>query len=538
MKNAIKSGIFVFIVTFSFLLITNVARAVEFNPNFIISDAEYLDNTTMTVEQIQTFLNSMGGYLATYKCPNAKGIIKSAAEIIYDAAVNNYDCDGNNGGTILTETQKQVQCKKVTINPKLLLVLLQKEMSLITDTSPTPRQLDWAVGYGCPDNQACNTRWQGFGKQLNSAALQFFDYMQNPQYYTYKAGGTYTVTNTSRPAMVITPINQGTASLYNYTPHVYNGNFNFYNLWNRYFTHVYPNGTLMQVKGEAGVWLIQNGVKRAFLSKGALTSRFDINKIITVTKSDIDSYLIGTPIKFSQYSIVRSPRGTVFLIVDDTKRGFTSQEAFRKIGYNPEEIISAGWEDLDTYKDGKPITATSTYLTGALLQNKKTGGVFWVTEGTKAPIWDRVLLKTKYKFKSITPVEPAKLDSYLTVEPAIFNDGELLKSDASPAVYVIDNKTRRSFVSGTVFENLGYKWKNVINVPDKILKLYTLGEPMQEIIPPSDNTSSTTPLSSADTNATSTSGNIISTSTSPITSSTPLLSSSSIAQELENILNP
>ena len=33
---------------------------------------------------------------------------------------------------------------------------------------------------------------------------------------------------------------------------------------------------------------------------------------------------------------------------------------------------------------------------GALLQDKSTGGVFYVYEGTKAPLWDAVLLKTKF----------------------------------------------------------------------------------------------------------------------------------------------
>ena len=354
-------------------------------------------------------------------------------------------------------------------------------MSLIEETSPTPRQLDWACGYGCPDGQACNTRWQGFGKQVNSAALQFFDYMENPQNYTYRSGMTYTISNTGRPPSLVTPLNQATAALYNYTPHVYNGNYNFYKLWMRYFTRNYPNGTLLQAKGEAGVWLIQNGKKRPFLTKGALTSRFDINKVVQVNKSDLDKYLTGDPLLFPQYSLVRSPRGTVFLIVDDMRRGFVSSEAFRMIGYNPEEIINASWDDINAYVEGPNLTATSTYPTGALLQDNTTGGIYYVTEGTKAPLWSAVLLKTKYRWKSITAVSPEKLASYTTVEPAIFGDGELLTSDISPAVYVIDNMKKRPIVSGKIFEELGYKWSNIISVPTKILDLYEEGEAISEI---------------------------------------------------------
>lgn len=440
-----------------------------------------LDSEALNLAEVEDFLDARGGYISKHNFTNAAGKSKTAAQIIYDAAANNYDCEGVNLSNNPTQEEKERKCQKISINPKLLIVLLQKEQSLITDTSPKQSQLDWATGYGCPDGQACNTRWQGFGKQVNSASLQFYDYMQNPRHYPYVAGETYTVSNTGQRASTITPANQATASLYNYTPHVYYGNYNFYNLWKKYFTHAYPNGTLLQAKGEPGIWLIQNGKKRPFLSKGALTSRFDINKVVTVNPSDLDAYPKGDPIKFPQYSLVQSPRGTIFLLVDDTRRGFVSQEAFRKIGYNPEEIIEATWADLMSYTPGKDITEDSEYLTGALLQDKTSGGVYWVTEGTKAPLWDAVLLKTKYKGKSVTPVESEKLASYETVKPAIFGDGELITTPTSPAVYVIENKKRRAITSGELFEDLGYKWENVITVPNKIMELYEEGTDMTNI---------------------------------------------------------
>ena len=49
------------------------------------------------------------------------------------------------------------------------------------------------------------------------------------------------------------------------------------------------------------------------------------------------------------------------------------------IGFNPDEVSDASWEDINSYEDGIPITATTTYAIGALLQNKVTGGVYWVS---------------------------------------------------------------------------------------------------------------------------------------------------------------
>jgi hypothetical protein len=434
----------------------------NFDPNYIISDDEVLDSTSMTKEEIRQFLVAKNGYIAGYSCPNPDGKMMTAAEIIYDRAVTNQ------------------------VNPKFLLVLLQKEQGLIEDPNPSQGNLDWATGYGCPDGGGCNTRWKGLWKQVNSASLQFRDYMDNPQLYTYRAGGTYTFTNPYSAygdgVTLVTPVNQATAALYNYTPHVFNGNYNFYILWHKYFDrNSYPDGSLLQAKGEPGVWLIQDGKKRPFTSRGALTSRFDEKKIIAVEKSDLDKYEKGVPIKYAQYSLLQSPAGENYLIVDDKKRLIENSKVFKAIGFNPDELITVSWDDINSYTNGKPVTATSTYPTGALVQNKQTGGIYWVSEGEKAPLLDRIFLTTKFKHKKIQKADTKELDTYPTISAVKFDDGDLLKSTSAnePGVYLISNGEKRAFNSGETFEKLGYKWENITNVPSKILSMYPTGLPIK-----------------------------------------------------------
>ncbi len=452
--------IFSLFLLFTAGIFSPVSAEADFNPDYIISNGQILNYDSMTFSEIQNFLSRKGGYLSGYSAVNPDGLAMSAAEIIYDRARTN------------------------KISPKFVIVMLQKEMSLIEDKSPKQSQLDWAMGYGCPDGGSCNERWRGFWKQVNSATLQFYDYLENPQDYKYKKGETYTFENkysSTGPANItVTPANDATAALYNYTPHVYDGNYNFFNIWQRYFSKSYPNGSLLQVEGEAGVWLIQNDKKRPFLSKSALTSRFNLNKIIIVEKSDIDKYEEGDPIKYPNYSLLRSPGGHVYLIVDDNRRGFASNEAFRKIGYNPAEIIDTVWEDIKLYEETAPITATSTYPTGALLQNNQTGGVYWVEEGEKAPLLDRVLLTTKFKSKKIIQVTPEELESYPLINPIMFEDGELLTSPETRAVYLIYEGKKRPFSSADIFEKLGYKWENIITVSAKFLSRYEAGETIKE----------------------------------------------------------
>jgi len=459
------------------------AQAADFNPNLIITDQEIMDSAAMNLGEIQSFLEDRGSFLATYLTTDYYGVVRSAAEIIYNAAVNSYDCSGVDINNPQDIEEAKIKCVKVSINPRFLIVLLQKEQSLIDSKSPRQSQLDWAVGYGCPDNAACGERWRGFGKQVNAAALQFYDYMVNPRYYKYQVGQTYTITNTGRDPMMVAPANRATAALYNYTPHVYNGNYNFWNIWQRYFTQVYPDGSLLQAEGQETVYLIQSGRKRPFSSRGALVSRFNPQKIVMVRPEDLDSYPEGTPIKFQQYALVQAPSGAVYLLVDDKRRGFTSQQAFAKMGFNRQEVIKGSWEELAAYKESTPITVTSTYPTGALLQDKKTGGVYWVEEGSKAPILDRATLAAKFAKRRIIPADQKELAAYKTSDPVRLDDGSLIKLDGDPNVYLLDHGQRRLIASERIFNYLGYNWANIITINSRHFSLYNQGPIVEDNLP-------------------------------------------------------
>lgn len=503
-----------FIFIFGSLATEARAQAVldsGFNPNNIISDAEMLDVYSLSLTEIQNFLQEKGSYLASYQTLSAYGELKTAAEIIYDAARNNYDCKDVILSDSPTEAERKLKCRTITtINPKVLLVLLQKEQSLIQNPSPTQKALDEATGYGCPTGQTCNPYWKGFGKQVNSAALQFAAYMKNPNSYGFRNSITYiakdarsmlkSVTRAvqdgdynsivSNPGfMTITIENQATAALYNYTPHVYNGNFNFYRLYNSYFPKsnnnitalklIYPDGSILKLEGDPGIWLIEQGKRRPFLNYSSFISRFNPRQVITTNKTILDTYPVGENIKFPNYSLVQTPDKKIYLLAGNEKRPFDSLTTFRAIGFNTEELEQATETELAGYAIGKEINASSTYVTGALLQNIKTGGVYYVENGTKAPLLDRAFLTQKYKDKKIMPATTAVLDKYLTIEPMLFDNGTLLKSESFPTVYLISNGTKRAFASEEIFKSLGYNMDNIIIVSSRILYLYPSGEIIQ-----------------------------------------------------------
>ncbi|NCA80124.1 MAG: hypothetical protein EOM76_08075 [Sphingobacteriia bacterium] len=73
-------------------------------------------------------------------------------------------------------------------------------------------------------------------------------------------------------------------------------------------------------------------------------------------------------------------------------------------------------------------------------------------------------------------------DQATSSSPYLFGDGEIIKADNSPAVYLIENGKKRAFSSGEIFEKLGYQWKSIIIVPEKVINLYNDGEAIIEKI--------------------------------------------------------
>ncbi len=440
------------IILLTFLLTPISPLLAEFNPNFIISDAELTDYDSMHMGQIQNFLENKDSYLATYVDP---AIRITSAQAIYDSA------------------------RLHKINPKYILVLLQKEQSLIEDGSPTQDQLDWATGYGicdsCKKTDAKVQKYKGFVSQVDWGGGGTRYYFDHADKFKYQTNQTFTIDN-----QLVTIANDATRALYTYTPHIH-GNQNFYSIWQDWFSTSYLDGSLLQDAEEGGIYLIRDGTKHPFLSKTAFLSRYpSFDRVISVNPADLAAYPTGASIQYPNYSLLQVPTGGIYLLNDDTLRPIASKEAFRLLGFNPEEVTPVESKDIFFYKIGKPLTEQSAYPTGALLQDNATGGVYFVQNGVKQPIIARELIPLYYSDKNITPVTPGELGNYATQDAVMLRDGELVTAPEDPAVYVITNGQKRAFASAEAFTGLGYKWENIVTLPQKVLDLHATGDPIVE----------------------------------------------------------
>lgn len=254
-------------ISISILVPQTTSALSGWNPGNIISDTVFTNKDAMNVSQIQQFLNSKvsscdtwgtqtseygggtrrqwaeaRGYYPPYTC--LKDYVdggKSSAQVIYDAA------------------------QEFAINPQVLIVLLQKEQGLVTDTWPVPIQYRSATGYGCPDTAPCDAQYYGLTNQVRWSARMFRAIMNaSPTWYTpYLVGNNYIQYNpdTSCGGSNVVIQNRSTQALYNYTPYQPNqgaldagwgtahcgayGNRNFYLYFTNWFGSPQDNSPLV-----------------------------------------------------------------------------------------------------------------------------------------------------------------------------------------------------------------------------------------------------------------------------------------------------
>ncbi|KZX22735.1 cell wall-binding repeat-containing protein [Rathayibacter tanaceti] len=279
----------------------------SFRAGFIISDANFFDADALSASDVQKLLDDKGrsctGSNAGVPCLRA--FSQATPSRPADAM-----CAAYSGRALESAASIFAGVGEACgINPLVLVVLVQKERSLVTDTTPTAADYAKATGYNCPDTAACDPGSAGFFTQVYSAARQFKRYANPPgsgaNFTAYAPGTTPNIQyhpNTACGSSAVTIRNQATADLYYYTPYQPNdyaltgrgdancatyGNINFWYL----FSDWNPAGTLANAGiapvGRVDTPRISGGTLTASgWSVDPTTQRAALSTTVTVTAPD------------------------------------------------------------------------------------------------------------------------------------------------------------------------------------------------------------------------------------------------------------
>jgi hypothetical protein len=459
-----------------------------FNPSILIPDEAFSDVGTFgTAEGIQKFLELKGSVLANTspqflaklkepdvatkvaledKQPNLTRL-RTAAELLYDA------------GT------------KWGLNPQVLLVILQKEQSLITGTfnsdAHLQNALDKAAGFGCPDDQPCGQIFLGFYRQffgsfdaegnrwLGTAASLMRSFnaevggvrvgrgpaidannqtFGKPIVRTARKGDTVVFDNTlggydgvpSQQTVVLG--NFATAALYRYTPHVFNGNYNFWRFYSAWFK--YPNGTIIQKVGDTAQYVIDNGTKRPFSAFVAQQRKLNLTTIITVSQTEFDSYPLEKALPPVDGTLIKGNADAAIFLIQDSYKHAISYPVFVQRKFSFAKVITVPQAEVDSYGLGTILPPEN----GTLIMGQTEATVYIVDGDLKRPISGPVFGARKLSFGKIMKLSDGEVVSIPTGPFLTPPESTAFKTPSDPMVWWYKDNLKHS-VSAFVFQQRG-----------------------------------------------------------------------------------
>lgn len=368
----------------------NALSALDWKAGRIIDDAIFFNKNSMTVAQIQQFLNAKVPVCDTNH--NASFWLYGYWNAPPYTCIKDYQENGKSAAQIIWDAGQSYG-----INPQALIVILQKETGLITDTWAAPWQYKRAVGYKCPDSKlgtdvdanqnGCYDTHENFTAQINGAAYRLRDYVTYPDSYNFKAGVTRSILynpDTSCGSSNVYITNSATAALYNYTPYQPNraalasmndlsaggtaacgayGNRNFFWYFNKWFGSTTIGSVpspLYKSTDTQQIFAVFNLTKYLISSPDVLVSYgLDRYPVPEVSGAILNNFATGTPLNSSIAKKAADPSGIIYFFDGGKRFPITIDSC--KYNLDGSQNISTTW-GLDCFNSTTTLSLPNEFI--------------------------------------------------------------------------------------------------------------------------------------------------------------------------------
>ena len=293
----------------------------NFKPGRIIDDTVFFNASSMSSNEIQQFLEAKvpvcdsngeqpyagttrADYGASRGYPPPYTCLKDYTQNITAKNPEDSLCNGITAANNVRASEIIYRvAQSCGVSPKVLIVLLQKEQSLVTDDWPWSIQYRSATGYGCPDtgpnySANCDASYYGFFNQVYLAARVYKYYAKYPDSFNHIAGRNNYILynpNTDCGGSNVFIENQATAGLYNYTPYQPNA---------AALNNLYGNGNNCSAYGNRNFWRMFNDWFGS--TEGTPFFRLEDGNAIYINGADNTYYLIPNNSMLEAYGYWRT----------------------------------------------------------------------------------------------------------------------------------------------------------------------------------------------------------------------------------------
>ncbi len=462
------SGICVFV--FVILIFPKIAKAADFDPNLLISDYDFANSGSMSASQIESFLQSRGSAFANYTIPeyiNVPFPYRDGAgnDKWGSVAVRQYnDATGERLYGMRMSDFLAKEGRDHGINPQAMMVLMQRESSSITSSSISGVCRAWPVFYGFNEIMA------SYGYDYNTARARAIDFGgpgQQIAYATWNLGYRHARVDLSPlwiDGVLISPRSKATKVLYIYTPHIYNGNYNFWKIFGTWFGHTGGFSLIQKNDGSPEIYLLQSGKKLHIPSLEILNECFSGMTPDSLSVSVVDSYPDSLLVRVSGYS-------PVFVIHSSKKKWIPSMPVLRALYAGKSiQVVSKGLKKLiDLYPESEHRCGLikglgpEVYLTGNGIKN-------WIPDPYTFLSWG-------FSWGSIRGISDSELNNIETKAPKYY-----LVRGSGVKVYLTSRATKRWIATADYFNRFGFNWADIHRVSDSWLRSKRTGSNLGPLI--------------------------------------------------------
>ena len=223
-------------------------------------------------------------------------------------------------------------------------------------------------------------------------------------------------------------------------------------------------GFFYRADQNSGIYEIKNG-----LAEIVANSSPTENMIINIPQTQLDLFSERNFTRYPDGSLLRLS-GSIYLVVSNFLRRFETDSILAKLGFDAKNVMTLPDRDKELYVAGATIKYGPD---GKLLSSG--GTVFYIENGKKRGITSPRLFESRgFNWKDVEATDQTVLDSYLDGDVLRYKDGVLLAVNGT--VFAWENEARHGITSPQLFEKLGYKWDNIIEMSPLEEQFHQIGE--------------------------------------------------------------
>lgn len=433
------------------------ANTRNFQAGNIIDDNVFQNAGSMDVADIQNFLQAK----------NATCLVNFKSLSLHDTNNDGYGDEpyGHGSGHKVSAAKLIWQAAQIyDINPKVILVTLQKEQGLITRDDCPQWRYRTALGYGCPDSAPCNDAAYGFTRQIDYGVWHFRGFFDDSLDFVPYTPGKQRINyhpNAGCGGTTVDIKNRATAALYSYTPYQPNqaslnagygtgngcssyGNRNFW----LYFTDWFGSTIQTLVK-------VRNGGPTVYLSWAGTYYRIPSMEMLRAYGLDGKriSYISASQLQGSPKGpalgrlATFGSSGTVYFIDDGVKRWAPSWELLGRYGYDRDNAIN--------YSDTKLRNVTGSASGLKTLVREPSGATYYMESGKKRlfPDWQTFTSLGRSLSGNDSLAAATLSGEFLNGLPdgaPVLLDGSIIQARGLDPIYLYDQNKLRLFTPASL----------------------------------------------------------------------------------------